>query len=182
MNTAAIRPRRRPSSLSSADKFAEWTSKGELRQPVYLGLRSDKGERGRARTRTVVEIASPNLPAAVRKKSTRSHLKLLGGDGTAAATRSERNHDTASHAGHFVGDLHVAAELLGEKRFQQAGAEALSGRRRHRGPTAFFPGQAQLSFPISPRHIDLPPGAGQRAIFRGVRGELMQRERERKGV
>ena len=23
-------------------KFAEWTSKGELRQPVYLGLRSDK--------------------------------------------------------------------------------------------------------------------------------------------
>jgi bifunctional non-homologous end joining protein LigD len=23
-------------------KFAEWTSKGELRRPVYLGLRSDK--------------------------------------------------------------------------------------------------------------------------------------------
>ena len=23
-------------------KFAEWTSKGELRQPVYLGLRADK--------------------------------------------------------------------------------------------------------------------------------------------
>ena len=23
-------------------KLAEWTSKGELRQPVYLGLRSDK--------------------------------------------------------------------------------------------------------------------------------------------
>ena len=23
-------------------KFAEWTSKGELRQPVYLGLRTDK--------------------------------------------------------------------------------------------------------------------------------------------
>ena len=23
-------------------KFAEWTSKGEMRQPVYLGLRADK--------------------------------------------------------------------------------------------------------------------------------------------
>jgi hypothetical protein len=26
-------------------KFAEWTSKGELRQPVYLGLRSDSRRR-----------------------------------------------------------------------------------------------------------------------------------------
>jgi bifunctional non-homologous end joining protein LigD len=36
-------------------KFAEWTSKGELRQPVYLGLRSDKNPtevvRERERTR-----------------------------------------------------------------------------------------------------------------------------------
>ena len=29
-------------SLVAEIKFAEWTSKGELRQPVYLGLRSDK--------------------------------------------------------------------------------------------------------------------------------------------
>ncbi len=29
-------------SLGAEVKFAEWTSKGELRQPVYLGLRSDK--------------------------------------------------------------------------------------------------------------------------------------------
>jgi bifunctional non-homologous end joining protein LigD len=29
-------------SLVAEVKFAEWTSKGELRQPVYLGLRSDK--------------------------------------------------------------------------------------------------------------------------------------------
>jgi bifunctional non-homologous end joining protein LigD len=29
-------------SLVAEVKFAEWTSKGELRQPIYLGLRSDK--------------------------------------------------------------------------------------------------------------------------------------------
>jgi len=29
-------------SLVAEVKFAEWTSKGELRQPVYLGLGSDK--------------------------------------------------------------------------------------------------------------------------------------------
>jgi bifunctional non-homologous end joining protein LigD len=29
-------------SLVAEVKFAEWTSKGELRQPVYLGLRDDK--------------------------------------------------------------------------------------------------------------------------------------------
>ncbi|WP_247438985.1 non-homologous end-joining DNA ligase [Bradyrhizobium sp. 139] len=36
-NTTWVRP-----SLVAEVKFAEWTSKGELRQPVYLGLRSDK--------------------------------------------------------------------------------------------------------------------------------------------
>jgi bifunctional non-homologous end joining protein LigD len=35
--TTWIRP-----SLVAEVKFAEWTSKGQLRQPVYLGLRSDK--------------------------------------------------------------------------------------------------------------------------------------------
>jgi bifunctional non-homologous end joining protein LigD len=35
--TTWVRP-----SLEAEVKFAEWTSKGELRQPVYLGLRSDK--------------------------------------------------------------------------------------------------------------------------------------------
>ena len=29
-------------TLVAEVKFAEWTSKGELRQPVYLGLRADK--------------------------------------------------------------------------------------------------------------------------------------------
>ena len=29
-------------SLVAEVKFAEWTGKGELRQTVYLGLRSDK--------------------------------------------------------------------------------------------------------------------------------------------
>jgi bifunctional non-homologous end joining protein LigD len=29
-------------TLVAEVKFAEWTGKGELRQPVYLGLRSDK--------------------------------------------------------------------------------------------------------------------------------------------
>jgi bifunctional non-homologous end joining protein LigD len=29
-------------TLVAEVKFAEWTSKGELRQPVYLGLRTDK--------------------------------------------------------------------------------------------------------------------------------------------
>jgi len=29
-------------SLVAEVKFAEWTGKGKLRQPVYLGLRSDK--------------------------------------------------------------------------------------------------------------------------------------------
>ena len=36
-NTTWVKP-----SLVAEVKFAEWTSKGELRQPVYLGLRSDK--------------------------------------------------------------------------------------------------------------------------------------------
>lgn len=35
--TTWVRP-----SLVAEVKFAEWTSKGELRQPVYLGLRTDK--------------------------------------------------------------------------------------------------------------------------------------------
>ena len=38
--TTWVRP-----SLVAEVKFAEWTSKGELRQPVYLGLRSDKKAR-----------------------------------------------------------------------------------------------------------------------------------------
>ncbi|MBV8922149.1 MAG: DNA polymerase LigD [Bradyrhizobium sp.] len=32
-------------------KFAEWTSKGELRQPVYLGLRTDKNAKDVVRER-----------------------------------------------------------------------------------------------------------------------------------
>jgi bifunctional non-homologous end joining protein LigD len=36
-NTTWVKP-----SLVAEVNFAEWTSKGELRQPVYLGLRSDK--------------------------------------------------------------------------------------------------------------------------------------------
>jgi bifunctional non-homologous end joining protein LigD len=48
--TTWVRP-----SLVAEVKFAEWTSKGELRQPVYLGLRADKKAvdvaRERARSR-----------------------------------------------------------------------------------------------------------------------------------
>src|SRR6195952_1843271 len=48
--TTWVRP-----SLVAEVKFAEWTGKGELRQPVYLGLRSDKrakdGVRERERSR-----------------------------------------------------------------------------------------------------------------------------------
>jgi bifunctional non-homologous end joining protein LigD len=40
-------------SLVAEVKFAEWTSKGELRQPVYLGLRFDKN------ARDVVQERSP---------------------------------------------------------------------------------------------------------------------------
>jgi bifunctional non-homologous end joining protein LigD len=38
-------------SLVAEVKFAEWTSKGELRQPVYLGLRFDKNARDVVRER-----------------------------------------------------------------------------------------------------------------------------------
>jgi bifunctional non-homologous end joining protein LigD len=38
-------------SLVAEVRFAEWTSKGELRQPVYLGLRSDKNARDVVRER-----------------------------------------------------------------------------------------------------------------------------------
>jgi bifunctional non-homologous end joining protein LigD len=44
--TTWVRP-----SLVAEVKFAEWTSKGELRQPVYLGLRSDKNARNVVRER-----------------------------------------------------------------------------------------------------------------------------------
>ncbi|MGY4458644.1 non-homologous end-joining DNA ligase [Bradyrhizobium sp. LB13.1] len=44
--TTWVRP-----SLMAEVKFAEWTSKGELRQPVYLGLRSDKKAKDVARER-----------------------------------------------------------------------------------------------------------------------------------
>jgi bifunctional non-homologous end joining protein LigD len=39
-------------SLMAEVKFAEWTSKGELRQPVYLGLRTDKKAKDVVRERT----------------------------------------------------------------------------------------------------------------------------------
>ncbi|WFU39198.1 non-homologous end-joining DNA ligase [Bradyrhizobium sp. CB82] len=45
--TTWVRP-----SLVAEVKFAEWTSKGELRQPVYLGLRSDKKAKDVVRERT----------------------------------------------------------------------------------------------------------------------------------
>jgi bifunctional non-homologous end joining protein LigD len=38
-------------SLVAEVKFAEWTSKGEMRQPVYLGLRADKQARDVVRER-----------------------------------------------------------------------------------------------------------------------------------
>jgi bifunctional non-homologous end joining protein LigD len=38
-------------SLVAEVKFAEWTSKGELRQPVYLGLRADKRAKNVVRER-----------------------------------------------------------------------------------------------------------------------------------
>jgi bifunctional non-homologous end joining protein LigD len=38
-------------SLVAEVRFAEWTSKGELRQPVYLGLRSDKNAKDVVRER-----------------------------------------------------------------------------------------------------------------------------------
>jgi len=44
--TTWVRP-----SLVVEVKFAEWTSKGELRQPVYLGLRSDKWSKDVVRER-----------------------------------------------------------------------------------------------------------------------------------
>ncbi|MCK1513095.1 non-homologous end-joining DNA ligase [Bradyrhizobium sp. 190] len=44
--TTWVRP-----SLVAEVKFAEWTSKGELRQPVYLGLRSDKRAKAVVRER-----------------------------------------------------------------------------------------------------------------------------------
>lgn len=44
--TTWVRP-----SLVAEVKFAEWTSKGELRQPVYLGLRSDKSAKDVVRER-----------------------------------------------------------------------------------------------------------------------------------
>ena len=44
--TTWVRP-----SLVAEVKFAEWTSKGELRQPVYLGLRSDKASKDVVRER-----------------------------------------------------------------------------------------------------------------------------------
>jgi bifunctional non-homologous end joining protein LigD len=40
-------------SLVAEVKFAEWTSKGELRQPVYLGLRFDKNARDVVRERAI---------------------------------------------------------------------------------------------------------------------------------
>ena len=45
--TTWVRP-----SLVAEVKFAEWTSKGELRQPVYLGLRTDKKAQDVTRERT----------------------------------------------------------------------------------------------------------------------------------
>ena len=45
--TTWVRP-----SLVAEVKFAEWTSKGELRQPVYLGLRSDKKAKDVVQERT----------------------------------------------------------------------------------------------------------------------------------
>ena len=45
--TTWVRP-----SLVAEVKFAEWTSKGELRQPVYLGLRSDKKAKDVVRERS----------------------------------------------------------------------------------------------------------------------------------
>ncbi|MBH5371713.1 non-homologous end-joining DNA ligase [Bradyrhizobium glycinis] len=45
--TTWVRP-----SLVAEVKFAEWTSKGELRQPVYLGLRSDKKAKDVVREKT----------------------------------------------------------------------------------------------------------------------------------
>ena len=44
--TTWVRP-----SLVAEVKFAEWTRKGELRQPVYLGLRTDKNARDVVRER-----------------------------------------------------------------------------------------------------------------------------------
>ena len=44
--TTWVRP-----SLVAEVKFAEWTSKGELRQPVYLGLRTDKNAKDVVRER-----------------------------------------------------------------------------------------------------------------------------------
>jgi bifunctional non-homologous end joining protein LigD len=44
--TTWVRP-----SLVAEVKFAEWTSKGELRQPVYLGLRADKRAKNVVRER-----------------------------------------------------------------------------------------------------------------------------------
>lgn len=41
MKDEAARTWVKPSPVAEV-KFAEWTAKGELRQPVYLGLRSDK--------------------------------------------------------------------------------------------------------------------------------------------
>ena len=48
-------------SLVAEVKFAEWTGKGELRQPVYLGLRTDKQV-----TEVMREREQPQRSTAVR--------------------------------------------------------------------------------------------------------------------
>jgi hypothetical protein len=52
-------------------KFAEWTSKGDLRQPVYLGLRADKRQKtsygkGHGRENDAEAIWRPAIQPAAR--------------------------------------------------------------------------------------------------------------------
>jgi len=75
--TTWIRP-----SLVAEVKFAEWTSKGELRQPVYLGLRTDKKAEDIVRERTRSRNQAAGRPVRTTiQPAARSEAEGHGGRG-----------------------------------------------------------------------------------------------------
>src|SRR6185369_10337148 len=96
----------------------------------------------------------------------------------------ERDDDLTAQAFGVISEARAAAELGRDAALDQARAEAAPFRRHDRRAALLDPVDRQkmagLVFHRLPANLDAPAGDRQRAVFRGIGGELVESHRQRK--
>ena len=168
------RPPRRRRRRGAQDGAGEIHARG---RPRFLEL-----ERGQQRLRQIALTCRGS--SAPRSLGLCRRACCFGGVVAAVAIDQMLGPDDAGPDQPVRIELEPAfAERVDRDALQHEAAEALLPRRRDRRPAALAPGQAKILLARSrrlarPVDVDLAGRHRQRAVFRGVGGELVQRQRD----